>query len=179
MEASRKQKELLAKLHCTYKKPSDFDGYNSIEAHILIDKMLSESRKKRNYSEYFALEKQLHLAGYEFARSELIKIHTHGNKSGLRDLTGREYYSLLEFMRSKLEEMEDPALVNMRKKIISRMRTMGYEKNDKADMKAIYTWVKKYGMHHKPLNRHSKEELISLTTQVNLMYDKHLEEVHK
>lgn len=141
--------------------------------------MTTLPKSRGNYGEYFALEKQLKNIGYEFTREELVKLQTEGKYTGLRYLSSREYYDLLKFMRSKLEEMEDPALEQMRRKIISRMRTMGYEKDGKADMKAIYTWVKKYGMHHKPLNSHTREELTSLTTQVDLMFDKHLEEVHK
>jgi len=71
----------------------------------------------------------------------------------------------------------------MRRKIISLSRKMGYETFDKgkhtADMRAIYTWVKKYGKFNKSLNQHSYEELTELTSQVVLMYENHLKEVHK
>ena len=185
-EASDKQKALLARLHTASglpKKPSDFDGMDHVKAHIRIDELIkardSKRRKQRDYSEYFALEKQMHALGFDFVREEIVSMHTDGTKRGLRELTNTEYFDLLKYMRAKLAELEDPALKAMRRKIISRMRKMGYELEGKADMKRIYTWVKKYGKHHKALNRHTKEELISLTTQVGMMYDKHLEEVHK
>lgn len=183
MEASQNQKELLAKLYTEDGAPTDpteFEGMDSIKIHKLINQKLASRRgQKKDYSEYFALEKQLGESGYQLTREEIVAQHTKGQKTGLRQLTNKEYYSLLKMLRDMLAKTEDPALAVMRRKIISLMRRMGYEMDGKADMKRIYTWVKRYGKFHKPLNSHTKAELAALTTQVELMYNSHLQEVHK
>lgn len=184
MRATQKQCELLARLNTGAglpKDPSDFEHLDSVKAHIWIDELLKKQKaKKRDYSEYFALEKQLQAIGYELTREDVVFQFTKGKSTGLRQLTDIQYYDLLKFLRNKIAESEDPSLQQMRSKIISLFHKMGYEDDHgKADMKRIYTWVKKYGKFHKPLNMHTKSELTELTTQVKLMFDSYLQEVHK
>lgn len=181
--STQKQRELLARLQTEAglpRRPEDYEDLNSLKASQLIDDLLKEKKAaKRDYSEYFALEKQLQQLGYELTREDIVLDFTGGECTGLRQLTDRQYYGLLKSLRTKLSESEDPALQQMRMKIIALFRKMGYERNGKADMPKIYKWVKKYGKFHQPLNLHSKEELTELTTQVKMMYESHLKEIHR
>ncbi len=133
------------------------------------------------YRHYFALEKRLQHAGCLIDRSEVVLEITEGRTHSLRELTHPEYTRLIDKMGQVAGRVHDGADNRMRRKVIALFRKMGYENEagTKADMRAIYTWVKKYGKFHKSLNQHSRAELAGLVTQAELMYQSHLKEVHR
>ena len=124
-------------------------------------------------------------------RSEVVLELTDGRARSLRDLTHMEYTGLIEKMRQVAGRLPDHADNRMRRKVIALFRKMGYEKELStgngewkmvADMRRIYGWVKKYGKYHKPLGRHNRAELAALAalvSQVELVYQSYLKEVHR
>ena len=132
-----------------------------------------------NYSKYFVLERQLNNAGYTIEREDAIAQLTGGRKTSMQNLTGREYQALIAMMKKAVSSLEDPSLNRMRRKIIALFRKMGYEKRGKADMRAIYSWVKKYSTCHKGLNDHSVPEMVTLVSQVKRVYDSYLGRIHR
>jgi hypothetical protein len=87
-----------------------------------------------------------------------------------KDLFYNEANEVIKFLKAKVGEPKkyDPR-DKMRKKIISCCMECGWQKNGKADMPKIYTWVKKYGYMHKALNDYTLEELPLLVTQAEEM----------
>jgi hypothetical protein len=81
-----------------------------------------------------------------------------------------EANEIINFLRAKVNQPVkfDPR-DKMRKKVISCCMECGWQKNGKADMPKVYTWVLKYGYMHKPLNDYTLEELPLLVTQAEEM----------
>ena len=136
-----------------------------------------------SYAEYFKLQKQIEEEhGIELDRAQIISEHTGGAKTSLKALTKGEYRHLIDLMRENYSIPRTPVVkdVNqacdrMRKKIISLMRRMGYEKQDRADMPRIYGWIEAKGYLKKPLNNYTAKELPRLVSQVDRVFQSFLE----
>lgn len=125
-----------------------------------------------NYSRYFALEKKLKQNGHIAERQELIHTFTDGRKEGLKSLTETEYREFCRWIELKFNpNTNSKECDNMRKKIIMLFRKMEYTlPGGKSDMKAIYSWVIKYGYQKKPLNQYAYNELPKLVSQAEAVY---------
>lgn len=128
------------------------------------------------YQQYFAIEKKLKQSGYNTNRSELVETFTDGKKSGLKELTNREYNEFIQHLNRLVNNQHKQDWRNtpenkMRRKIISLFKKMNYTtSDDKADMEAIQNWCLKYGYLHKRLNNYNSQELPKLITQVERVY---------
>ena len=128
------------------------------------------------YQHYFAIEKKLKQTGLEMSRAELVENFTDGKKSGLKDLSHREYNEFIQHLNRLLNNQPKSDWKNspenkMRRKIISLFKKMNYTtSDDRADMEAIQSWCLKYGYLHKNLNKYNSSELPKLITQVEKVY---------
>lgn len=132
-----------------------------------------------NYAQYFAIEKKLKNQGFDFERDELIAQFTSGKKSGLKELTATQYREFLVFLNLRfssapVQKPSEGVMQVQRRKIIALFRKMGYEKDFKADMPRIYSWVIKFGHLHKSMNDHTADELPSLVTQAEAVYKSYI-----
>lgn len=76
-----------------------------------------------------------------------------------------EANNMIRSMREALYGKSEDPCEQMRRKLISMARTIGWEKGNKADMKRIDAWCFQYGQYHKSLNTHTYEELVHLVSQ--------------
>lgn len=132
-----------------------------------------------NYAQYFAIEKKLKNQGFDFERAELIGQFTEGKKSSLKELSHWEYQDFLKMLNLRFSSAPniahtDEAKQVQRRKIIALFRKMGYEKDFKADMPRIYSWVIKYGYLHKSMNQYTADELPKLVTQAESAYKSYI-----
>lgn len=136
----------------------------------------------KNYSQYFAIEKQLKNKGYNEPREEMIYQFTNGRKNGLKQLTDSEYTHFCHWLNKLLKDSsinQSPDWQNtpenkMRRKVfVLFVSKMGYTK------KEFYNWVKKYGKYKKDLQAHSLFELTQLVTQAEQVYSSYLIEINK
>lgn len=132
-----------------------------------------------NYAQYFAIEKKLKNQGFDFERAELIGQFTEGKKSSLKELSSWEYQEFLKMLNLRFSSapkvsQTDEAMQIQRRKIIALFRKMGYEKDFKADMPRIYSWVIKYGYLHKSMNQYTADELPKLVTQAESAYKSYI-----
>jgi hypothetical protein len=126
-----------------------------------------------NFAKYFAIESNLKKIGFDGDRSVLIDSFTSGRKDGLKQLTDWEYKEFIEWLSTQYPAQTSTELLAcdiMRKKIISLLRKIGYAKDGRADMPAIYAWVLKYGYLKKPLMDYTHSELPKLVTQAETFY---------
>ena len=140
---------------------------------ICSDDFINQMNK---YRHFFAIQKKLNKAGYDIDRKEIISLATNGHKRSLQLLSDKEYIKVINYMNYLVSQSgdtkDDIAKNRLRRKVISLLIDLGYVSHGKADMKRIYNWVLKYGYYHKPLNRHSREELIRLIGQVSAYFNK-------
>ena len=135
----------------------------------------------RNYTHYFAIEKQIHNKGINLNREDLIYQFTEGKKSGLRELNATEYKEFIDWLNRSFisERSQEDWTVRpgqyQRRKIIALLCKIGFIKNGRADMARIYTWVYKYGYLHKSLNEYTQNELPRLVSQTEAFYKSHIE----
>ena len=128
------------------------------------------------YKRYFAIEKKLKNQGINMSRSELIETFTEGKKSGLTELSPREYNEFIQWLnrlksQSTQQDWQNTPENKMRRKIISLFKKMNYITTDnRANMPAINNWCKKYGYLHKELNAYTITELPKLVSQVERVY---------
>lgn len=131
------------------------------------------------YKAYFAIENRLKNIGFNADRRSLITEFTEGKKNSLKSLSYREYQEFLNWIKTsfKLDDKEDwknSPENKMRRKIYSLfVFKMKYSKE------RFENWCIKYGKFHKPLSKHSYEELVELTSQAELIYKSFLEEVNR
>lgn len=135
---------------------------------------------KRNFAQFFMIMKRMVARGADISKEELIREFTNNRKSRLTELSEMEYLYFINWLKQSylipLEAVkgmseEEISADNMRKKIISRFRTMGYNENGEADMERIYAWVIKYGYLKKQLNNYTTKELPLLVSQVERYYN--------
>lgn len=138
------------------------------------------------YSHYFALEKEVQKQTRDSVdRSELIYQFTDRKKSRLSQLNETEYREFLNWIKTtfKLDSKRAPEAPSekwqntpenkMRRKIIALFKQMDYVlPNGKADMASVNNWCKNFGKIKKPLNDYTKEELMIITTQVEIVLRK-------
>lgn len=123
----------------------------------------------------------------EDGRRAIIASFTNQRTESLKDVEPEEVKAMIAHLngegkggqtRRSAPTPLDIQMDTMRKKIISRFRTMGWVlAGGKADMPRIYKWVLKYGAAHKPLNKLNYLDLTDLVTEVEAVYRKHLEGV--
>ena len=89
----------------------------------------------------------------------------------LTELTPAQYKGFLSWITQTYFPQEN----NMRRKIIALFKKMGYEENGKADMRAINQWCSNYGKYNKKLNAHNYQELVALVSQVQIVTNKHIQ----
>lgn len=93
---------------------------------------------------------------------------TNGREHSFKYITNAEADKIIQVLVEEERAMnlkKNDKADKMRKKIIGCLREAGYNVGGKADMKAIYAWVLKYGYLHKPLNEYTAGELPVLVTQ--------------
>jgi len=131
---------------------------------------------------------------YTITYKELIK-EVAKDKGSLKTLTPMEYSELCRVTRQRISNLqpkdrggrqtgktqannnwENSPENKMRRKIISLFRLMGYTA-DAVD--AVKGWAKTKGYLKKELNSYTANELPELVSQAEIMYQKHLTEVHK
>lgn len=116
---------------------------------------------KRTVSQNKLLYKLLSDTGTLAYKEELVIQFTNGRTTKSSEMTVEECTALikrlLEFSQHKKKAIK---LDKLRKTVISLYRTIGYNKDGKADMKRIYTDVKNYW--GKDLNEYTEQELIKI-----------------
>ncbi|MEM4714090.1 MAG: hypothetical protein QXQ79_00915 [Candidatus Nanoarchaeia archaeon] len=147
-----------------------------------------EIEMKNRYSYIFWLLKRAGLGKEELEGA--IRQLTDGRTKSLKSLSHLEILALTRIVRAwangdklpipcqagqqaKTEVSWQRSNDVKRKKVIALLRTLGYEKDGKADMERIYGWVEKYGVcNPKKLNDYCSDELNALITQVEEMLRK-------
>lgn len=141
---------------------------------------------KSNYAAYFALEKQVKtITRDSIDRHELIGQFTNQKKISLSELTEGEYRELLKWIKTTFKIIDTPEWQNtpenrMRRKIIGFFKSMHFV-NPLGDvqMSRVNEWCLKYSPEKKPLNEHTKPELVKLVSQVELVYQSFIRSVNK
>jgi site-specific DNA-adenine methylase len=153
-----------------------------------------------NYSSYFAAQSVLKKMGFDIERAEVISEVTNNRKSSLKELTPFEYRELVNHLNriianSKSATHDAPyqsvsasgpqSAINqdwqstpeniMRRKILALFYKMNYRSNGKTDVNRVNEWSLKYGRFKKPLNKHTREELTQLVSQVEKVYQSFIE----
>ena len=134
----------------------------------------------RDFKQYFAIEKKLNAQGNNLTRAELIENFTEGEKTSLKALSEYEFKELvitlsrtLRMTKPNKDWMKSPDN-KMRRKVYGLfVKKMGYTKE------GMNQWCINKGKYHKPLNDHSRKELVHLVTQAELVYESFLKEVNK
>lgn len=139
----------------------------------------------RRYDKVYAIIAELNTLGCKTSKEKLLKEFAGGMKEGLRDLTEFEFHRFESFLQEKLsnERLQNHNVCNrQRRKIIGIFAKLGKtvvvrDRNGtriKPDMPWIYSWVKKYGYLHKPLNDYNRHELPKLVSQVENIQKKEI-----
>lgn len=124
--------------------------------------------------------KQLHtllqITGKVAYKIDLMDEHSEDNRyiSSSKELYATEADAIIKHLTAvqKTQQSEAAAKAdNMRKKIISCCREIGWHRQGKADMPRIKEWVLKYGYLHKDINQYLITELPMLVTQAENMRD--------
>lgn len=114
----------------------------------------------------------------EAFKRDLIKHYSSNRTESVKELNFYEANQVINHIKAIVEEdkPDDPADV-MRKKIISMLREVGYEKFDTiknrkvADMQRIYKLIKEKGyLKPKYLNEYTHDELPKLVSQIENIY---------
>lgn len=109
------------------------------------------------------------------AQQVMIHTYTDGRTSSKTEMTDTEAEQLIRDLNG-----HNPAVPRslvpldgdrQRKKIIGIFRSMGWEKDGKADMERIQAWIVKYGKYNpKKLNEYTVRELPLLVSQVQMLH---------
>ena len=113
-----------------------------------------------------------------------------GHKIEMSDLNGVSTHYASEKIYQLKKELGEGGdadeLNNMRRKLISMARTIGWQKENPvdpwkplADMERLKGWCLKYGQHHKDLNALNKKELANTITQFEKVFAWELKKVSK
>jgi hypothetical protein len=126
---------------------------------------------------------------------DLVRHYSNGRTASSKELTSQEAQALISHLNDFLQpskpsvptnyeqRVDAEVCNNMRRKIISYFRQMGYQKFDpvqnkmKADMDRINEYILKVGFLKKELNSYNRNDLTKLVTQIELIYNKHLKNV--
>ena len=108
-------------------------------------------------------------------RHALIDTYTGGRTHSTKELNDNEALDLIHDLGTTMGSKSD----RMRKKIIGIFRSMGVERDGKADMVKIDDWCVQYGYLHKGLNDYRAKELPKLIAQVERVYESWLKKVNK
>ncbi len=102
-------------------------------------------------------------------KREMILGITNGRTTSSADLNSDECQALINALRVKsglkAEPHNDDPANKMRRKILSICHEMQWTKDGQVDWHRLDTWLKKYGMHHKGLNKLTIKELPAQVTQ--------------
>lgn len=145
------------------------------------------------FSHYFALESEIKKQSRgTVERTELISDFTDGKKEHLSDLSPTEYKEFLNWIKMafklnsnapskrKADDWQNTRENRMRRKIIALFKQMSYTlPNGNADMEAINAWCIHYGKIKKPLNDYTKDELVIIISQVEIILKKFTQSVTK
>lgn len=112
-------------------------------------------------------------------KDDMVYHATGGRTTHTSEMTREEADNLIQSLKKEvLKSIKHNQSDLMRKKIIALFVKMGYTtKQGKADMKRIYAWVEKYGYLHKPLNKYTYNELPTLVSQAERVYNSFIETV--
>lgn len=112
-------------------------------------------------------------------RKAMVSSVTKGRTDSCADLSFVEARELCKMLNIAATNKQDRERMDiMRKKIISCFHQMNYRlPGGKIDMERVEEWILKYGYLHKPLNRYTYAELPKLVSQVQIMLDKHLNQL--
>ena len=153
-----------------------------------------------NYASYFAAESVLKKMGFDIERAEVISEVTNNRKSSLKELSDFEYRELVNHLNRIIANSKSAicnpqsAICNpqsairnpqsainktwqstpeniMRRKILALFYKMNYRANGKTDVNRVNEWCLKYGKFKKSLNKHNREELTQLVSQVEKVYE--------
>lgn len=164
--------------------------------------MAATSSAKMYFPQLFALLKKLGID--DAGRAQLVDQYTDGRSSSARDLRRPEILALIQSLQSQSSDgaplssrrgAGGEVADKMRKRIISMAHEMGWELplaplafgegpgvrqcsgKPKADMPRINAWCEKYGYLHKPLNSYTLQELPTLVTQFENMYQDFIKKI--
>lgn len=116
---------------------------------------------KRTLSQNRKLYKLINLAGVATLKDELVMQYTNGRTKHSNEMTIDECTQLIKKLEKLCAQKKESIKCDkLRKTIISLYRTIGYNKDGKADMDRIYQDVKNYWK--KDLNEFNQEELIKI-----------------
>lgn len=128
--------------------------------------------------------KQLHIllqqTGQTAFKQDLMDFHCIDGRypTSSKDLYEVEAAAIIKHLNT-LKSDQELKCDNMRKKVISCLREVGYNIGTKADMPRIYEWVQKYSATKKHLNTHTYQQLVNLVTQAERVRDSYLKSLKK
>lgn len=99
------------------------------------------------------------------SKALIISGFTNHRATSSKDMFVEEATAMIKHLKEL--DPDEQAAEKMRKKIISLAHEMGWQVagSQKADMKRIDGWCKKFGYKHKNLNNYTYKELPALVTQ--------------
>lgn len=121
----------------------------------------------------------------EEAQRDLIHTHTNGRTQSKREMTNHEAQLLINnlnqgYVRPQPQQQKTLPGDRQRKKIIGLFRSMGWEKDGKADMERIQAWIVKYGKYNPAkLNQYDLNDLPALVSQVEIFYQDYIRSLSK
>jgi len=156
-----------------------FDKAFDIELISIETNLDHKYKNEMNYRAYFSIESKLKSMGFKEDRSYLIDVFTDGKKDSLKALTSREYILFIAWLKEKFSlksrTKKNGTVDNrMRQKLwVLFVRKMSFSQAD------YEKWVITHGKFHKPINKHTHQELVALVSQAELVYTSWLQEVKK
>jgi hypothetical protein len=134
--------------------------------------------KQYTVAEVARMLQELDLFDCRYAEAEAVL----GIRKGLKYMTQDELNRMAAHCIAQgymSWEMKNLEADKMRKKIISLLRSIGFEKDRRADMPRILEYVQKVGYGHKPLNDYKHNELPKLVTQMEQIVNKEIKNFRK
>ncbi|WP_420582056.1 hypothetical protein [Reichenbachiella sp.] len=133
------------------------------------------------YRHYFALEKQLHRAGYPVSRMDLIRQYSGDEMCSLQEMSLQQYNQFIQWIRITFKSHLDAAENAQKKSIktaVHYLCLMGMTtSDDKPDFTRINSFVKNIGSNNpkkETLNKLTPGQLNKVVTQIKSMYQKEI-----
>jgi hypothetical protein len=115
------------------------------------------------------------------AKRDMVSQFTDGRTESSSQMYSAECQRLIDYLQQQANQAQSQQAQSsdlMRKKIIGFFRKKGHvSANGKTDMQAVHNWCVKHGYLHKPLNQYTYQELPTLVTQAERMYQSFLKAI--
>lgn len=133
------------------------------------------------YKEFFAHATRLGKKHDLTWKQDMVSYFTHGRTTSLKEMHDSEYLRMVKYLRQQTDlsvstqELRKMRMNEMRKKIFSLCRTMGYisgysQADKKINQHIVYSIVERYGyLKPKPLGAYTWDELPKLVSQFEKM----------